>query len=52
LIIGVNFIALYNSAEKFDYQAIGPIIYGGIVLVVGWAISWPLYAVARKLFSR
>jgi hypothetical protein len=52
LIIGVNFVALYNSAEKFDYQAIGPIIYGGIVLVVGWAISWPLYAVARKLFSK
>lgn len=52
LIISINFIALYNSAEKFDYEAIGSIIYGSIVLVLGWAISWPFYALGKKLFFK
>ncbi|MCX8491651.1 MAG: hypothetical protein ORN54_11345 [Cyclobacteriaceae bacterium] len=52
LIVGVNFVALYNSAEKFDYQAIGSIIYGSIALVVGWAVCWPLYPLAKRFFSK
>lgn len=52
LVVGVNFVALYNSAEKFDYQAIGSIIYGSIVLVLGWAISWPIYALVKRFFSK
>lgn len=52
LIVGINFIALYNSSEKFDYQDIGLIIYGSIALVIMWAVSWPLYAVAKRFFFK
>jgi hypothetical protein len=52
LITGVNFVALYNSSEKFDYQSIGPIVYGSIVLVLGWSISWPFYLIVKKIASR
>jgi hypothetical protein len=51
-IISLSFISLYNSSEKFDFSRIGVIIYSSIGLVVLWAISWPLIAIARKLFSK
>ncbi len=52
LIVGINFIALYNSSEKFNYQDIGLIIYGSIALVVVWVLSWPIYKVAKRLFFK
>jgi hypothetical protein len=52
LITAVNFVALYNSSEKFDYQAIGLIIYGSIALVIIWSISWPVYVLAKKVFLK
>lgn len=48
LIIGINFVSLYNSAEKFDFEAIGSIIYGSIVLVLIWLIGWPIYLLSKK----
>ena len=47
-IVGINFIGLYNSSEKFDYPRIGNIIYGSLVLIVIWTVSWPVYALSRK----
>lgn len=52
LIIGINFVSLYNSAEKFDFEAIGSIIYGSIILVLIWIISWPVYLLFKKIFSK
>lgn len=52
LIIGVNFVTLYNSAEKFDYSRIGNIIFGSLILVVLWTVSWPIYAIIKKISSK
>jgi hypothetical protein len=46
--IAINYISLYNSAEKFDYQRIGVIIYGSIILIVGWLVAWPIFSLSRK----
>jgi len=51
-IIAINLIGLYNSAEKFDYNRIGFIIYGSVGLVVAWAIAWPVYIFYRKFFVK
>lgn len=51
-IIAINLIGLYNSAEKFDYNRIGFIIYGSVGLVVTWAIAWPVYIFYRKFFVK
>lgn len=51
-IIGLSFISLYNSAEKFDFSRIGFIIYSSVVLVVIWSLSWPVYSIRRKLLSK
>ncbi|MFN8887673.1 MAG: hypothetical protein ACK5WF_09450, partial [Cyclobacteriaceae bacterium] len=52
LIIGVNFVTLFNSAEKFDYSRIGNIIYGSLVLVVLWVVAWPIYALVKKISAK
>jgi len=52
LIIALNFINLYNSNEKFDYDRIGYIIYGSLGLFVLWAIGWPFYLLSRKILNK
>ena len=51
-VVGFSFIGLYNSAERFDYARIAPIIYGSVILIALWAIAWPVYSVGRKLFAK
>ena len=48
-IIGMNFISLYNSEEKFDYDRIAVIIYGSLGLIILWAGAWPVYAIYKRL---
>lgn len=48
-IIGLNFISLYNSAEKFDYARIDFIIYGSLVLIALWALAWPVYGFFKRI---
>ncbi len=52
LIIGVNFVTLFNSAEKFDYSRIGNIIYGSLLLVILWLVAWPIYALVKKISAK
>lgn len=47
-IIGMNFISLYNSAEKFDYDRIAVIIYGSLALIILWASAWPVYVIFKR----
>ena len=48
LIIGMNFISLYNSEEKFDYDSIAVIIYGSLGLIILWTVAWPVYAIFKR----
>lgn len=47
-IVSLAFINLYNSTEKYDFTNIGYVIYGSIILVVCWAVSWPFYSLFQK----
>jgi hypothetical protein len=47
-IVGLFLISLFNSQEKYDYTRVGFVIYGSVVLIVVWAISWPIW----KIFKR
>jgi len=42
IIVALQFFNLLNSAEKFNYDSIGYIIYGSVALIVVWASLWPL----------
>lgn len=47
-VIGLFMVNLYNSNENYRYEEIGFVIYGSVILVAGWALSWPVL----KLFNR
>jgi hypothetical protein len=51
-VVGLCFISLYNSTEKFDYERIGFIIYGTLILLAGWSISWPIFRTAQRFLSK
>ena len=51
-IIAMSFIAVYNSAEKYDFSSIGFIIYSSVGLVVLWMLSWPVYFIGSKFLSK
>lgn len=50
-VIGLNFISLYNSGEKYDYERLGAIIYGSVSILLVWMAVWPIYGVVQK-FSK
>ncbi|MFM7850890.1 MAG: hypothetical protein ACKO96_03020 [Flammeovirgaceae bacterium] len=52
LAIAINYIGLYNSLEKFNYERLGGIIYGSVVLMLLWLLSWPIYSLARRMASK
>ena len=47
-IIGMNFISLYNSEEKYDYDRLAVIIYGSLALIILWAVAWPVYVIFKR----
>lgn len=51
-VIAMNFIGLYNSAERFDYPRIGFVVYGSIALIVVWAAAWPIYSLYQKFLVK
>jgi len=52
ILVAVSYISLFNGGERFEYQRIGIIIYGSIILMVLWAFSWPVYLAARRIFPK
>jgi len=51
-VIGLSFISLYNSGEKYDFGRLGVIIYGSVGLLLVWATSWPVYRVVKKFLYK
>lgn len=51
-IIAMSFIAVYNSAEKYDFESIGFIIYSSFGLVVLWMAGWPIYLISKNFLTK
>ena len=50
-IVSMNFVGVFNSGEKFDYNQIRYIIYFSVGLFIAWSISWPIYLIYRRITS-
>lgn len=48
-VVALNFIALYNSGDAFDYSRIEYLILGSTGLFVVWALGWPAYSIYKKI---
>lgn len=51
-IVGMSFVTLYNSSERYDFERIRFIIFSSVGLVALWAIGWPIYVLGKKLTSK
>jgi uncharacterized membrane protein YhdT len=51
-ITALCYTSLYNSSEKFDYSRIGWIINGSVIIMIVWALGWPVYSVLRKIMNK
>jgi hypothetical protein len=51
-VVAFSFVGLVNSAEHYDFARIGFVIYGSVILFVGWAISWPIYKIFARLTAK
>ncbi|HEX5170713.1 MAG TPA: hypothetical protein VFW11_16180 [Cyclobacteriaceae bacterium] len=52
VIVGVSFVALYNSGEVYDYRRLEAIIYGSIALFSIWTVGWPFYMGYKRFLSK
>ncbi|MEQ1588209.1 MAG: hypothetical protein ABL895_20165 [Cyclobacteriaceae bacterium] len=60
LIISINvfFIAslgllnVFNGGDRYDYSRMAPVIYGSLILICTWIISWPVYLFSQKILSK
>jgi O-antigen/teichoic acid export membrane protein len=48
ILVGIFFINAFNSDERFDFSRTGYAIYGALIVMVVWAVSWPFV----RFFSR
>ncbi len=48
-VVALQFFNLFNSAEKFNYDSIGFIIYGSVALMLTWVAVWPIARLFRLI---
>ena len=47
----LGFLHVFNGGDRYDYSRMGPIMYGSLILICAWMISWPGYLMLKKIFS-
>jgi hypothetical protein len=52
LIISMQAVNVYNSAEIFNHSLVGLYLAGSLGLVLLWAVSWPVYLLLQKFFLK
>lgn len=51
-VVALKLISTFNSGEKFRYEEIDFIIYGSVILIIIWAITWPVYVLYQKISTK
>ena len=52
MIVAMQALNIYNSAENYDHNRVGVFLSGSLVLILLWAALWPLYLVVQKFFLK
>ncbi|MCW5912837.1 MAG: hypothetical protein KIT62_17330 [Cyclobacteriaceae bacterium] len=47
-----GFIHVFNGGDRYDYSRMAPAIYGSLVLISVWLISWPVIRIFQKTLSK
>jgi hypothetical protein len=51
-VVSFLLINAINSTERFELERTAFLIYGSIILIAVWAISWPIYLLVRKFWIK
>jgi hypothetical protein len=46
------FLHVLNGGDRYNYSQMGPIVYGSLILICVWMISWPGYSAFKKILSK
>jgi hypothetical protein len=52
IVISMQAVNVYNSAEAYDHVRMVYILSGALILILVWAAIWPLYLVYQKIFLK
>lgn len=47
-IVVLGLIHVLNGGERYDYSRMAPAIYGSLILVTLWILSWPVVRIFQK----
>ena len=45
----LGFIHIFNGGDRYDFSNMGPAMYGSLILLCVWMISWPVFLLYRKI---
>jgi hypothetical protein len=48
----LGLIHVFNGGERYDYSRMAPAIYGSLILVSVWLVSWPVIKFSQKILSK
>lgn len=47
----LGFLHVLNGGDRYDFSQMGPAVYGSLILICIWIISWPVILIYRKIIS-
>jgi len=52
IIISLHALNVYNNKDFLDHSRVGIYLTGGLVLIVAWAVAWPVYLFIQRFFVK
>lgn len=50
-IASFSFIGIFNSGEHYDFERLGDIVIGSMILFVVVATAWPVYLLGKRMWK-
>jgi len=48
----LGFLHVLNGGDRYNFSRMGPAVYGSLILICVWMISWPIILIYRKIFQK
>jgi hypothetical protein len=52
MIASLGLLNVCNGGDRYNYNSMAPVIYGSLILICFWIVSWPVYLLSQKFSSK